>query len=69
MKVLTPDSLVYYPDVMAACAPEPGDPQLEDGPCPVVEPVSPDKGSTDRREEPLANRNIPAPGVVPDPGP
>lgn len=54
MKVLTPDSLAYYPDVMVACGPEPEDEYLEDAPCLIVEVLSQDTEATDRREKLLA---------------
>jgi Uma2 family endonuclease len=63
MKVLTPDGLGYYPDVMVACGREPEDPYLEDEPCLIVEVSSPSTAPTDRREKLLAYRNIPTLGA------
>lgn len=51
MKVITPDKLAYYPDVMVACAAAPDDEYLEVEPCLIVEVVSPSSDSTDRREK------------------
>jgi len=63
MKVLTPDRLAYYPDVMVVCGEEPEDEYLETGPCLIVEVVSPNTAPTDRREKLLAYRNIPTLGA------
>lgn len=60
MKVPTPDSVFYYPDVVVACGPEPEDPYLEDEPCLVVEVLSPGTEATDRREKLLSYRKIPS---------
>jgi Uma2 family endonuclease len=60
MKVLTPDSLAYYPDVMVACAEEPEDEYLEVEPCLIVEVTSPSSESTDRREKLVAYMKIPS---------
>jgi Uma2 family endonuclease len=51
--------LVYYPDVMAACGPEPGDPRLELEPSLVVEVLSPTTERADRGEKAMAYRGIP----------
>jgi Uma2 family endonuclease len=59
MKVLTPDGLGYYPDVMVACADEPEDEYTETEPCLIVEVVSPNTESKDRREKLVAYRKIP----------
>ena len=60
MKVPTPDSVFYYPDVVVARGPEPEDPYLEDEPCLVVEVLSPRTEATDRREKLLSYRKIPS---------
>jgi Uma2 family endonuclease len=59
MKVLTPDDLFYYPDVVVACGEEPEDEYYEDEPCLIVEVVSPNTESKDRREKLVAYRKIP----------
>lgn len=53
-------SVVYYPDVMVACGPEPADPRLEEAPCLVVEVLSPSTRTIDRREKLLVHRAIPS---------
>lgn len=45
------EDLVYYPDVMVACGPEPDHPNVETAPCLLVEVVSPDTREIDRREK------------------
>jgi Uma2 family endonuclease len=60
MKVPVPDGPFYYPDVVVACGREPEDPYLEDEPCLIVEVLSPNTASTDRREKLLAYRKIPS---------
>lgn len=60
MRVPTPDSLFYYPDVVVACGPEPEDPYLEDEPCLIVEVISPSTETIDRREKLLFYRKIPS---------
>ena len=60
MRVPTPDSLFYYPDVVVACGPEPENPYVEDTPCLVVEVLSPGTEATDRREKLLSYRKIPS---------
>jgi Uma2 family endonuclease len=58
MKVLTPDELAYYPDVMVACGEEPEDEYTETAPCLIVEVLSPTTAAIDQREKLLAYRNI-----------
>jgi Uma2 family endonuclease len=53
------EDVFYYPDVMVACDDEPDDPYYENGPCLVVEVVSPSTESTDRREKLAAYKRIP----------
>jgi Uma2 family endonuclease len=53
-------SVAYYPDVMVACGVEPEDPYIEDAPCLLVEVVSPNTASTDRREKLMVYRQIPS---------
>lgn len=60
MKVLTPDDLFYYPDVVVACGPEPEEPDLEDKPCLIVEVLSPTTAQTDRREKLAAYKKFPS---------
>jgi Uma2 family endonuclease len=43
--------VIYYPDVMVACGPEPRDERIEDAPCLVVEVLSPSTEKIDRREK------------------
>jgi Uma2 family endonuclease len=59
MKVPTPDGPYYYPDVVFACGREPEDEYIEDEPCLLVEILSPNTESIDRREKLLAYRRIP----------
>lgn len=56
-------NVVYYPDVMVACRPEPADSRLEDAPCLVVEVLSPSTRTTDQREKAVAYRTIPTLGA------
>ena len=49
MKLRVAEDLFYYPDVMAACEPEPDDPYTESETCLVVEVASPSTETTDRR--------------------
>jgi Uma2 family endonuclease len=49
----------YYPDVMVACGPDPGDPYVESEPCLVVEVVSSSTEQTDRREKLAAYKRMP----------
>jgi Uma2 family endonuclease len=51
-------TIVYYPDVMVACGPEPDDPHVEDAPCLLVEAVSPSTETTDRREKLFVYKGI-----------
>ena len=60
MKVLTPDDLGYYPDVMVACGSAPEDEYLETDPCLIVEVLSPNTESKDRREKLVAYMKIPS---------
>lgn len=60
MQVPTPDGPFYYPDAVVACGPEPEDPYLEDEPCLIVEVLSPNTASTDRREKLLSYRRLPS---------
>lgn len=60
MKLRAAEDVVYYPDVMAVCAPEPDDPYVESEPCLVVEVVSPGTEKTDRREKLAAYKKIPS---------
>lgn len=60
MQVPTPDGPFYYPDVVVACGEEPEDPYIEDAPCLLVEVLSPNTESTDRREKLLAYRKLPS---------
>jgi Uma2 family endonuclease len=48
----------YYPDVMVACGPEPGDPHIEDAPCLVVEVLSLSTEAIDRREKLMVYRRL-----------
>lgn len=59
MQVPVPDGPFYYPDVVVACGPEPEDPYLEDNPCLLVEVLSPNTASIDRREKLLSYRRLP----------
>lgn len=58
MKLRAADDVVYYPDVMVVCGPEPDDPYVERDPCLVVEVTSPSTESIDRREKLAAYRDI-----------
>ena len=62
VKLRTAD-VVYYPDVMVACGPEPADPRLEEAPCLVVEVLSPSTERTDRREKAMVYHGIPSLGA------
>jgi len=50
--------VVYYPDVMVACGPEPSDPRIEEAPCLVVEVLSPSTEAIDRREKAMVYKGI-----------
>lgn len=50
--------VVYYPDVMVACGPEPADDRLEDAPCLVVEVLSPSTEIVDRREKLMVYKGV-----------
>lgn len=65
MKILTPDSLGYYPDVMVARRREPEDEYLEVEPCLIAEVISPNTESQDRREKLVAYMKIPSLGAYP----
>lgn len=60
MKVSIPNGQFYYPDVMVVCGREPEHPYyfVED-PCLIVEVISPNTESTDRREKLEAYKTIP----------
>ncbi len=58
MKLRVADDIFYYPDVMVACEPEGQDPIYEDSPCLVVEVVSPNTATIDRREKLNAYRKV-----------
>ena len=60
MKVLTPDDFGYYPDLMAACGSAPEDEYLETDPCLIVEVLSPNTVSKDRREKLVAYMKMPS---------
>lgn len=55
--------IIYYPDVMAACGPEPADERIEESPCLVVEVLSPSTERTDRHEKLDAFKRIPSLGA------
>lgn len=59
-KVRIGDELVYYPDVMVACGPEPNYPLVETAPCLLVEVIAPDTREIDRREKVAFYLNIPS---------
>jgi Uma2 family endonuclease len=59
VKLRVSDDVSYYPDVMVACGPEGDDPLVEDDPCLVVEVVSPNTDTTDRREKLAAYKRMP----------
>lgn len=59
VKVLI-DDVVYYPDVMAACGPEPESEEYEDAPCVVAEVLSRSTRATDLREKAPNYRRIPS---------
>ena len=52
--------VVYYPDVMAACGPEPDDPRVELEPSLIVEVLSPTTERTDRGEKAMVYRGLPS---------
>ncbi len=52
--------VVYYPDVMAACGPEPDDPRVELEPTLIVEVLSPSTERTDRGEKAMSYRGLPS---------
>lgn len=51
MKLKVGPNTVYYPDLMAVCAPPPENPYHEEAPCLVVEVLSESTEATDRREK------------------
>jgi len=55
--------VIYYPDVMAACGPEPSDERVEDAPCLVVEVLSPSTERIDRHEKLDTYRRVPSLGT------
>jgi Uma2 family endonuclease len=59
VKLRVSDDVIYYPDVMVARGPESEDPLVEDAPCLVVEVVSPNTETTDRREKLAAYKRMP----------
>lgn len=59
IKLRVHGDVFYYPDVMVACEPD-EDPLIEDRPCLVVEVLSKNTETTDRREKLLAYRNLPS---------
>jgi Uma2 family endonuclease len=59
VKLRVSDDVIYYPDVMVACGPEGDDPLVEDGPCLVVQVVSPSTETTDRREKLATYKRMP----------
>jgi Uma2 family endonuclease len=59
MRLRAADDVIYYPDVMVARGPESEDPLVEDAPCLVVEVVSPNTETTDRREKLAAYKRMP----------
>jgi Uma2 family endonuclease len=58
LKLHVGDAL-YYPDVMAACGPEPADARIENAPCLLVEVTSPSTESVDRREKLMVYKRLP----------
>ena len=54
------ERVVYYPDVMAACGPEPDDPRVELAPSLIVEVLSPTTERTDRGEKAMTYRGLPS---------
>lgn len=59
VKVLIPENVAYYPDVMVSCASESSDPYVVTEPCLIVEVISSTTESKDRREKLAAYRTIP----------
>ena len=55
--------VIYYPDVMAACGPEPADEHVEDAPCLVVEVLSPSTERIDRHEKLDQYKRVPSLGT------
>ena len=55
--------VIYYPDVMAACGPEPADKCVEDAPCLVVEVLSPSTERIDRHEKLDRYKQVPSLGT------
>ena len=51
--------VIYYPDVMVGCGPEPTDERIEDAPCLVVEVLSPSTERTDRHEKLSTYKRVP----------
>lgn len=54
------DDIVYYPDVMVACGPEPENPYYEDAPCFIAEVLSPSTRTIDLREKAPNYRKLPS---------
>jgi Uma2 family endonuclease len=59
VKLRVSEDVIYYTDVMVACGPESEDPLVEEDPCLVVEVVSPNTETTDRREKLAAYKRMP----------
>lgn len=62
VKLRVARDVIYYPDVMVTCEPD-DDPLIEENPCLVVEVISPNTETTDRREKLLAYRSLPGLGA------
>lgn len=60
MKLRAAENVFYYPDVMVVCEPLEDDPVFETEPCLVVEVLSSNTGSTDRREKLLVYQSLPS---------
>lgn len=54
------DDIIYYPDVMLACGPEPSDTRVEDAPSVVFEVLSPSTERVDRGEKLIMYRQAPS---------
>jgi len=59
VKLRAAEDVIYYPDVMVSCEPEPEDPYMESDPCLIVEVISPRTETTDRREKLAAYKRMP----------
>jgi Uma2 family endonuclease len=60
MKVVTPQEISYYPDVMVCCDSTDRESHLRRRPCLLIEVVSPHTERTDHYEKRLAYRQIPS---------